>query len=73
MASALPPDKLGVALSGVTAWRMSPDEPVACPLCDAYGLKIVDQSVRPYSEWYALSCPACGLEHTLHIPLAPPM
>ena len=70
---ALEADKLGVAYRCVTTWRANPGAPAMCPACGASGLAIVDRSARPYAEWYALSCASCGLEHTLHIPLAPPM
>jgi hypothetical protein len=73
MAKALPPDLFADALTAITGWRVDPDQPVLCPVCGVPGLKIVDQSARPYTEWYALNCEACGLEHTLHIPLAPPI
>jgi hypothetical protein len=69
----LPPDRLRLALERIAAWRLAPREPVACPVCEATGLDIVDRSTRPYAEWYALSCPSCGLEHTIHIPMAPTM
>jgi len=68
----LPADKMGVTLTRIAAWRAAPDEPVACPVCEAKGLAIVDRSARPYAEWYALTCPACGLDASLHIPMAPP-
>ncbi|KAB2918436.1 MAG: hypothetical protein F9K29_07630 [Hyphomicrobiaceae bacterium] len=57
----------------IAAWRVDPARPVACPLCGTEGLKIIDRSARPYAEWYALSCSACGLDETLHIPLGQPM
>lgn len=69
---ALPAEKVGVAVQRIAAWRASPDQPVACPACDASGLKIVDQSARPYAEWYALTCEACGLNASLQLPMAPP-
>jgi hypothetical protein len=65
----LPSDKLRLALQRIAAWRLAAAEPVACPVCEASGLEIVDRSTR----WYALSCPSCGLEHTIHIPMAPTM
>jgi hypothetical protein len=68
----LPPDKLIVALERIAGWRADPTAPVACPACGRYGLEVVDQSARPWAEWYALRCRACGLEHTLHIPMSPP-
>jgi len=69
----LPADKLRVALQRIAAWRLAAAQPVACPVCELPGLKIVDRSTRPYAEWYALSCPSCGLDHTIHIPMAPTM
>ena len=67
----VPTDKLAVAMARIAAWRAAPDEPVACPLCEAAGLEILDQSARPYAEWYALSCAACGLKATINVPLGP--
>jgi uncharacterized protein YbaR (Trm112 family) len=67
----LPPGKLKLALQRIATWRLAMMEPVACPACEAPGLQIVDRSTRPYAEWYALTCPSCGLDHTIHIPLAP--
>jgi len=69
----LPADKMLVALQRIAAWRAAPDDPVACPVCDASGLAIVDQSARPYAEWYALTCTACGLSASIHLPMAPPI
>jgi hypothetical protein len=54
---------------GVAAWRADPQRPVACPACGRPGVEVVDRSARPHAEWYALTCPACGLSETLHIPL----
>ncbi len=73
MATPLPPERIGAALAAITAWRIDTDQIVTCPVCMALGLKIIDQSSRPYAEWYALSCAACGLETTVNIPLAPPL
>jgi hypothetical protein len=53
----------------VAAWRADPAKPVACPVCGAQGLTIIDRSARPHAEWYALSCRSCGFSETLHIPL----
>jgi hypothetical protein len=53
----------------VAAWRSEPARPVTCPACGTECLNVVDRSARPHAEWYALSCPACGLNETLHIPL----
>lgn len=73
MSQDLPADKVATALAAITVWRLDPDQPVTCPACGALGMTIIDQSARPYAEWYALSCMACGLDHTLNIPLAPPI
>jgi hypothetical protein len=62
-------DQQREALRRVAAWRADPARPVACPTCGAAGLAIVDRSARPHAEWYALSCPACGLNETLQVPL----
>ena len=67
----LPPDKVRLALERITAWRADPQASVACPVCEAAGLQILDQSARPYAEWYALSCPACGLTATINVPMSP--
>jgi predicted RNA-binding Zn-ribbon protein involved in translation (DUF1610 family) len=72
-AQSLPMDRLAAALASITAWRLNPEKSVPCPVCGASVLQIVDQSSRPYAEWYALRCPSCGLDHTLNIPLLPPM
>lgn len=69
----LTPEAAQKAYRRINAWRAAPADPVACPVCDAPGLAIVDRSARPYAEWYALSCPACGLAETLNIPMSAPM
>jgi hypothetical protein len=69
----LPADKLRLALQRIASWRLAAAQPVACPVCEAPGLEVVDRSTRPYAEWYALSCPSCGLGYTIHIPMAPTM
>jgi hypothetical protein len=68
---AVPPDKLPLALTRIAAWRAAPEASVACPVCEAKGLEILDQSARPYAEWYVLSCAACGLKATINVPLGP--
>jgi hypothetical protein len=73
MPQTLPPEKMGTALASISAWRLDPEQSVVCPVCSAAGLAIIDQSSRPYAEWYALSCSQCGLDATVHIPLGPPM
>lgn len=60
------------ALLRISEWRRDPRKSVACPVCQARGLLIIDRSARPHAEWYALSCAACGLDETLHIPLGSP-
>jgi hypothetical protein len=57
------------AIRRVMAWRAEPAKPVACPACETPGLEVIDRSARPHAEWYALTCPGCGLRETLHIPL----
>lgn len=69
----LAPEKLPQALRMIQAWRLDPAVPRPCPACGEKPLTIIDQSARPYTEWYALSCPACGLEQTISIPLGTPM
>jgi hypothetical protein len=68
----LPPEKVSIAVARIAAWRVAPTQPVLCPVCEAPGLTILDQSARPYAEWYALTRAACGLDATLQLPLAPP-
>jgi predicted RNA-binding Zn-ribbon protein involved in translation (DUF1610 family) len=70
---ALEADRLREALHRIAAWRADPLAPVACPACGKPGLAIIDRSARPYAEWYALACPACGLDETVNIPLGPPV
>jgi hypothetical protein len=72
MSSELPAEKISVALQRIAAWRADPSKGMACPVCDAAGLTIIDQSTRPYAEWYALRCAACGLDTTIQLPMAPP-
>ena len=60
------------ALGAIAAWRADPATPVACPACGREGLAVSDRSARPHAEWYVLSCAACGLNDSVHIPLSPP-
>ncbi len=71
MASELAPERMGQALAVIAQWRTNADQAVPCPMCGVSGLKIADHSARPYAEWYALKCEGCGLDATVHIPLAP--
>jgi hypothetical protein len=68
---ALPADKVRLALDRISVWRADPGAAVACPVCEAPGLQVLDQSARPYAEWYALSCAACGLTATINVPMSP--
>ena len=61
------------ALRRVTQWRADPSVAVACPVCEAAGLTIIDRSTRPYAEWYALDCKSCGLNETLNVPMSAPI
>ena len=66
------PEWTRAALAAVAAHRANPG-PVACPTCAQPGLTVIDRSVPPHAQWYVLNCSACGLVHTLHIPMAQPM
>ena len=68
----LPADVQGEALRRIAGWRLEPARPVACPVCEAPGLAIEDRSARPHAEWYVLTCAACGLAETLHVPMGAP-
>jgi transcription elongation factor Elf1 len=68
----LTPDAAREAYRRINAWRAAPAEPVTCPVCQAQGLVIIDRSTRPYAEWYALTCAACGLSETLNVPMSAP-
>jgi hypothetical protein len=70
---ALDANQMREAVRRIADWRTKADAPVACPACGKAGLAIIDRSARPYAEWYALTCPSCGLDETLHIPLGPPV
>ncbi|PPD01953.1 MAG: hypothetical protein CTY31_02025 [Hyphomicrobium sp.] len=60
-------------MATIAQWRLTSDAVVQCPTCGSDGLGIIDRSTRPYAEWYALSCGACGLDQTIHIPMGPPV
>ena len=66
---ALTADQHRQAIASLGAWRADPATVVVCPACGKPGLAIVDRSARPHAEWYALTCAACGLSETIHIPL----
>ena len=70
---ALDADQLREVDGGDRRLAGRPGRAVACPVCGKPGLAIIDRSARPYAEWYALACAACGLDETLHIPLGPPV
>lgn len=42
---------------------------IACPVCQALGLKITDQSARPHVEWHRFQCGQCDFDETLSISL----
>lgn len=68
----LTPDATREAYRRIMAWRTAPTQVVKCPVCEADGLQVIDRSARPFAEWYALSCAACGLDETLNIPMSAP-
>ena len=68
----LTPEEWDKAHRIISAWRNDPAGTVPCPRCGTEGMTIEDQSARPYAEWYALACKSCGLNVTVHLPLAPP-
>ncbi|WP_295557565.1 hypothetical protein [uncultured Hyphomicrobium sp.] len=70
---ALSADELRLGLEAVRRRHSDADAALDCPRCRAAGLSLVDQSARPHAEWYHLSCAACGLDETIHIPLGPPV
>lgn len=64
-------DELRVTLRRIRIWENGgKKEPMQCPLCGAPGLQAEDRSTRPYSEWYLVQCPVCGLDDKIHIPSA---
>ena len=63
--------RMPLAMQRIGEWRTDPGRAVACPVCESDGLTIEDRSARPHAEWYILTCNACGLQHTLHVPMAP--
>lgn len=69
---ALSPAEMRVALAQIAGWRQNPGGARACPRCGSDRLAITDHSARPHAEWYRLACAGCGLDETIHIPLAPP-
>ena len=70
---ALTADQQREAVRRIASWRANPERAVACVACERAGLAIIDRSARPYAEWYALICAACGLDETLRIALGPPV
>ncbi len=69
----LNPEEWRRAHKVITAWKNDPAAELACPKCFHPGIKLVDQSARPYAEWFELSCDQCGLAVALHLPQAPRM
>lgn len=60
-------DIMRVCIRRIRIWESEKSKPANCPLCEAPGMSIVDQSSRPYSEWYHVSCSHCGLDDKIHI------
>ncbi len=73
MTADLSAEQLRVAFQTIASWRLDPDAAAPCPACDQPGLTIIDRSTRPYTEWYALACPVCGLDKTVSMPMAGPL
>ena len=55
----------------ISAWKSNPDVEHACPRCGETGLGVVDNSARPYAEWFQLTCGHCDLDVAMHLPQAP--
>ena len=70
---ALTADELSRALALIARRQADFEAVLDCPRCGQDGLVLTDRSARPYAEWYHLSCPACGMDETIHIPLGPPV
>ncbi|MGL4396005.1 MAG: hypothetical protein ACRCS9_05650 [Hyphomicrobium sp.] len=66
-------ERMAIAMSRIAAWLSSPDAEHACPACETLGVVISDHSARPYTEWYAIKCSACGLDAMVSVPLGPPV
>lgn len=62
------PELLDKAIKSVRAWERKDTDNVICPVCGAANLDVVDQSARPHTLWFALSCNACGLDEAICIP-----
>lgn len=58
-----------VLWQSICVWRSDPSKAVPCPRCHTSDLSVEDRSARPYTEWYVVACPACGLRHNLNIAL----
>lgn len=69
---ALSADELQRTLAVIGRWRTDAEAVLDCPRCGRPELALFDRSARPIAEWYQLSCSGCGLDETIHIPLAPP-
>jgi transcription elongation factor Elf1 len=70
---ALTADELSRALALIARRQADFEAVLDCPRCGQGGLVLTDRSARPYAEWYHLSCSACGMNETIHIPLGPPV
>lgn len=69
----LSPDELKLSLKAIALRHSDADAALTCPRCGTTGLALVDRSARPHAEWYQVSCGACNLDETIHIPLGPPV
>lgn len=66
------PALVQAALVQVRVWQSDTTSALVCPVCGEAGLQIVDRSARPFADWYAFACTACGLDDNIHIPLPVP-
>lgn len=64
-------EEWGRAHRVIAAWKNDPSASLDCPRCEEADLGVLDQSVRPYAEWFKLNCRRCGLDVSVHLPQAP--
>jgi transcription elongation factor Elf1 len=70
---ALAAEEISLVLALIARRQADLEAVLDCPRCGEGGLVLTDHSARPYAEWYHLSCSACGMDETIHIPLGPPV